>query len=138
MEARSRATSGCPDGDHHGRRGRRSRPGTTLMVLNGAANRDPRRFDDPSSSTSTARTPASTWPSAAASTPAPAGRWPVPRRGSASSGSSTARRTSASPRAHHGPAGARRYQYVPTYILRGLTRLHLEFTPVESELPASP
>ncbi len=29
----------------------------------------------------------------------------------------------------HGPAGARRYQYAPTYILRGLTRLHLEFTP---------
>lgn len=31
--------------------------------------------------------------------------------------------------AHHGPAGARRYQYLPTYILRGLTRLHLGFTP---------
>jgi cytochrome P450 len=29
---------------------------------------------------------------------------------------------------HHGPADARRYQYVPTYILRGLTKLHLEFT----------
>ena len=29
----------------------------------------------------------------------------------------------------HGPAENRRYQYVPTYILRGLTRLHLEFTP---------
>ena len=28
---------------------------------------------------------------------------------------------------HHGPAGARRYTYVPTYILRGLTELHLEF-----------
>jgi len=27
---------------------------------------------------------------------------------------------------HHGPPGARRYRYVPTYILRGLTRLHLE------------
>ena len=29
--------------------------------------------------------------------------------------------------AHHGPAGARHYSYVPTYILRGLTELHLEF-----------
>jgi hypothetical protein len=29
----------------------------------------------------------------------------------------------------HGPAGARRYDYVPTYILRGLMRLELEFTP---------
>ncbi|HVX70888.1 MAG TPA: cytochrome P450 [Mycobacteriales bacterium] len=31
--------------------------------------------------------------------------------------------------AHHGPATARRYDYVPTYILRGLRELHLEFTP---------
>ena len=30
---------------------------------------------------------------------------------------------------HHGPAGARRYKYVPTFILRGLTALHLEFRP---------
>jgi cytochrome P450 len=30
---------------------------------------------------------------------------------------------------HHGPAGARRYDYVPTYILRGVRALHLEFTP---------
>jgi hypothetical protein len=29
----------------------------------------------------------------------------------------------------HGPVGARRYDYVPTFILRGLTHLHLEFTP---------
>jgi hypothetical protein len=30
----------------------------------------------------------------------------------------------------HGPADARRYRYVPTYILRGLTKLHIELTPV--------
>jgi hypothetical protein len=35
--------------------------------------------------------------------------------------------------ANHGPSDARRYEYVPTYILRGLTRLHLEFTPVGRE-----
>lgn len=29
-----------------------------------------------------------------------------------------------------GPADARRYDYAPTYILRGLTRLHLEYAPV--------
>ena len=29
----------------------------------------------------------------------------------------------------HGPEGDRRFSYVPTYILRGLTRLNLEFTP---------
>ncbi len=29
----------------------------------------------------------------------------------------------------HGPAGARRYEYLPTYLFRGLTNLHLQFTP---------
>lgn len=31
---------------------------------------------------------------------------------------------------HHGPAGERRYRYDPTYTLRRLSELHLEFTPV--------
>jgi cytochrome P450 len=30
----------------------------------------------------------------------------------------------------HGPAGSRRYPYDPTYILRGISRLHLEYTPI--------
>ena len=30
----------------------------------------------------------------------------------------------------HGPHGARRYGYLPTFILRGLTHLNLEFDPV--------
>ena len=29
---------------------------------------------------------------------------------------------------HHGPAAARRYDYLPTFFLRGLERLHLELT----------
>ncbi|MEB3061898.1 MULTISPECIES: cytochrome P450 [Mycolicibacter] len=29
----------------------------------------------------------------------------------------------------HGPPGQRRYRYLPTFILRGLTRLHIRFTP---------
>lgn len=29
----------------------------------------------------------------------------------------------------HGPAGDRRYEYEPTYVLRGLRELHIEFTP---------
>jgi cytochrome P450 len=32
---------------------------------------------------------------------------------------------------HHGPIGERRYEYDPTYMLRGLKELHLEFTPAE-------
>jgi cytochrome P450 len=31
---------------------------------------------------------------------------------------------------HHGPAGGRRFEYSPTWMLRGLESLHLEFTPV--------
>src|SRR5207249_4428456 len=31
---------------------------------------------------------------------------------------------------HHGPANARHFRYEPTWVLRGLTKLHLEFTPV--------
>jgi cytochrome P450 family 150 subfamily A5 len=30
----------------------------------------------------------------------------------------------------HGPAGARRYEYLPTFFLRGLQRLELELSPV--------
>jgi cytochrome P450 len=34
---------------------------------------------------------------------------------------------------HHGPPGDRHYTYVPTYILRGLTRLYLDFVPAGGE-----
>ena len=30
---------------------------------------------------------------------------------------------------HHGPPGDRHFRYAPTWILRGLTELHLEYTP---------
>ncbi|HVU61302.1 MAG TPA: cytochrome P450 [Mycobacteriales bacterium] len=30
---------------------------------------------------------------------------------------------------HHGPAGARRFSYEPTWVLRGLSALHIEFDP---------
>lgn len=30
--------------------------------------------------------------------------------------------------AAHGPAGNRNYRYEPTFLLRGLTELHIEFT----------
>ena len=31
---------------------------------------------------------------------------------------------------HHGPADARSYTYEPTFIMRGLAELHLEFKPI--------
>ncbi len=36
----------------------------------------------------------------------------------------------------HGPAGARRYRYSPIYMLRGLEALHLEFTPTPPPEPS--
>ena len=33
---------------------------------------------------------------------------------------------------HHGPADDRRFEYEPTWVLRGLTELHVEFTPVDA------
>ena len=33
---------------------------------------------------------------------------------------------------HHGPPGARRFEYEPTFVLRGLTNIHLEFTPARA------
>jgi hypothetical protein len=31
--------------------------------------------------------------------------------------------------AHHGPTDDRRFSYEPTFILRGLTDLHIRFSP---------
>jgi cytochrome P450 len=101
--------------------------GTTVMVLNGAANRDPRRFADPGTF-DVARPNARqhlafgrgihTCPGA-----------PLARAEARVSIERLLDRTAEiriSER-KHGPADARRYRYLPTYILRGLTRLHLEF-----------
>ena len=102
--------------------------GTTLMVLNGAANRDPRHFDDPATfdpARPNARHHVSfgrgvhTCPGA-----------PLARAEARVAIERLLDRTAdirISERGH-GPANARRYQYLPTYILRGLTSLHLEFT----------
>lgn len=103
--------------------------GTTFMVLNGAANRDPRRFENPDEfivDRVNARQHLSfghgihTCPGA-----------PLARAEARVSIERVLDRMAdiTISEGHHGPAGARRFQYAPTYILRGLTRLHLEFTP---------
>ena len=87
----------------------------------------PTPFEDPDTLTSSGRTPATTSRSAVACTAAPvrrSARAETQRRPRAYSGPHNHNRLA---EAEHGPAGARRYNYMPTYILRGLTELHLEF-----------
>jgi cytochrome P450 len=103
--------------------------GTTVMVAPGAINRDPNRFKDPHEfrldrpnvreHISFARG-AHTCPGA-----------PLARvEGRVSLERILARMTDIhADEAKHGPIDQRRYTYTPTYILRGLTELHLQFTP---------
>ncbi len=103
--------------------------GSTIMVLNGAAGRDPRRFEEPNrfqmdrpnakEHLAFGRGPHACpgGPLARAETRISIERL-LARLGDIRISESA-----------HGPAGKRHYDYVPTYILRGLTQLHLEFTP---------
>lgn len=103
--------------------------GTTVMLVNAAANRDPARFEDPdvfdpqrpnARSHVTFGRGVHTCPGA-----------PLARAEAVVSIGRLLDRTAeiTIDEEHHGPAGARTYRYVPTFILRGLTRLHIRFTP---------
>jgi cytochrome P450 len=103
--------------------------GTTVMVVNAAANHDPRRFEDPDTfdpARKNARQHIAfgrgihTCPGA-----------PLARAETRVAIERLLDRTAdiKISESKHGPANNRRYHYVPTYILRGLTELHLEFTP---------
>jgi cytochrome P450 len=103
--------------------------GSTVMVLNGAAGRDPRRFEDPDRFQMDRPN---------AKEHLAFGRGPHACPGGPLARAETRisiERILARMRdiriseSVHGPVGARRYDYVPTYILRGLTNLNLEFTP---------
>lgn len=101
--------------------------GATLMVVNAAANRDPRRFTDPDTFDpvrSNARQHIAFGRGVHTCPGAPLARAETRTALERILDRTTDIRIS---EAHHGPAGARRYSYVPTYILRGLTELHLEF-----------
>ncbi|OBF18819.1 cytochrome [Mycobacterium kubicae] len=103
--------------------------GTTLMILQAAANRDPRRFTDPDSF-DPARKNARQHLSFGRGIHSCPGA-PLARAETRVAVERLLDRTSdiRINESVHGPANHRRYQYVPTYILRGLTELHLEFTP---------
>ena len=101
--------------------------GTTVMVVNGAANRDPRQFDNPTTFDVTR-------PNARQQIAFGRGIHTCPGSPLARAEARVAierlidRTTDIriSERVH-GPAGARKFRYLPSFILRGLTKLHLEF-----------
>jgi cytochrome P450 len=102
--------------------------GTTVMLNNAAANRDPRRFTDPD--TFDLQRPNArqhiAFGRGAHSCPGA----PLARAEAKVSINRLLDRTSDIwiDEDKHGPVGARRYKYLPTFILRGLTRLHIEFS----------
>jgi cytochrome P450 len=101
--------------------------GTTVMVLNGAANRDPRVFEQPTEfvvDRVNARQHIAFGHGIHTCPGAPLARTEARVSVERLLDRTTDIRIS---EAAHGPADARRYDYVPTYILRGLRRLHLEF-----------
>jgi cytochrome P450 len=104
-------------------------PGTTVFVMTDAASRDPRQFDDPGDfrldrpngrhhlAFGNGIHSCAGAPLARAETHATLVRF-LERMSDI--------RISEE---HHGPIDARRYEYDPTYMLRGLRELHLEFDP---------
>ena len=103
--------------------------GTTVMLVNAAANRDPRRFDDPGTFDPTRANVRHHLAFGRGIHTCPGA--PLARTEARVSLERLLDRTTdiRLSEAKHGPAGARRFHYVPTFILRGLTRLYLEFTP---------
>jgi cytochrome P450 len=106
--------------------------GTPVMLLNGAANRDPRRFECPAEFRVDRHNSRAHMAFGRGSHTCPGG--PLARaEGSVSLGRILDRtRDIRISEEHHGPPGQRRFDYEPTWILRGLQALHLEFTPVEA------
>jgi cytochrome P450 family 150 subfamily A5 len=103
--------------------------GTTVMILNGAANRDPRVFEEPNEfkpDRANAREHIAFGLGVHVCPGAPLAR------AEARVSLDRILDRMADIRINedkHGPPDGRSYRYAPTFILRGLTRLHLEFTP---------
>ena len=103
--------------------------GTTVMLLNGAANRDPRRFECPAEFRIDRDNARQHLAFGRGVHSCPGG--PLARAEARIGIERLLARMGdiAVSEEHHGPAAARRWEYAPTYILRGLQNLHLTFTP---------
>jgi cytochrome P450 len=106
--------------------------GTPVMLLNGAANRDPRRFECPAEFRVDRANAGAHIAFGRGAHSCPGG--PLARAEARVSLERILDRMGdiRLSEEHHGPPDARRFAYEPTWILRGLTRLHLEFTPTEA------
>jgi cytochrome P450 len=109
------------------------RPGTPVMLLNGAANRDPRRFECPAEfrlDRANAKEHIAFGRGAHACPGGPLAR--AEGRISLERILDRMRNIRLSEE-HHGPATARRFEYEPTWVLRGMRQIHIEFTPSDDE-----
>jgi cytochrome P450 len=106
--------------------------GTPVMLLNGAANRDPERFECPAEFQADRANAQSHVAFGRGAHSCPGG--PLARaEGRISLERILDRmRNVRLSEEHHGPPDERRFRYEPTWVLRGLTKLHLEFDPVEA------
>lgn len=103
--------------------------GTPVMLLNGAANRDPRRFECPHDFRIDRQSALNHIAFGRGVHSCPGG--PLARVEGRVSLERILDRTRdiRLSEEHHGPPEARRFRYEPTWVLRGLSDLHLEFTP---------
>lgn len=103
--------------------------GTPVMLLNGAANRDPGRFECPAEFRADRPNTMDHLAFGRGHHSCPGG--PLAR----AEGRISIERILDRMRdirlseAHHGPEGDHHFDYAPTWVLRGLSELHLEFTP---------
>jgi len=109
--------------------------GTVVMVLPGAANRDPRRFENPHEFDLRRRNVREHMAFARGVHSCPGG--PLARVEGRVSIERILDRMShiEISETHHGPTADRRFTYEPTYILRGLSELHLTFTTADAVTP---
>jgi cytochrome P450 len=103
--------------------------GAPVMLLNGAANRDPRRFECPGEFRVDRHNSRAHMAFGRGAHTCPGG--PLARaEGRVSLERILERmRDIRLSEQHHGPPTARRFRYEPTWVLRGMSDLHLEFTP---------
>ncbi|MGW5381561.1 cytochrome P450 [Nocardia sp. NPDC003963] len=119
MARTSTEIAGCP-----------VRAGTTVMLLPGASNRDPRKFPDPERLDVDRRNAREHIAFGRGAHSCPGA--PLARAEARISINRILDRIAdlRIDRTRHGPPGARNYRYEPTFVMRGLSELHVEFDTV--------